>query len=188
MAIGTDKKQKFFEGDNKYKPIFEFMNVFSETFFVVGEDKLKPSEITKQDKPWLNEKLPELTKESSNEVCFRVDGIICVILVNKEKPSEELINQFVSLQNWLSPKIDRGGIKYRFGWISSTTQTQFAKSVDLAAGAGPHLLLVNPGKRKRYYVLEGELKEDNMRAAFDKLASGDIKFKLFKGNEIPDLE
>jgi len=31
------------------------MNVYSETFFKVGEDKTKASEVTKQDKPWLSE-------------------------------------------------------------------------------------------------------------------------------------
>jgi hypothetical protein len=31
------------------------MNVYSETFFVVGEDKIKASDETKQEKPWLNE-------------------------------------------------------------------------------------------------------------------------------------
>lgn len=55
MAIGIDKKTKFYEGENKFKPIFDFLNVYSETFFVVGEDKIKVSDQTKQDKPWLNE-------------------------------------------------------------------------------------------------------------------------------------
>jgi len=56
MIIGVgEKKPKFYEGENKYKLMFDFMNVFSETFFKVGEDKTKVSEVTKQDKPWLNE-------------------------------------------------------------------------------------------------------------------------------------
>ncbi len=56
MVLGVgDKKPIFYEGENKYKLMFDFMNVFSETFFKVGEDKTKASEVTKQDKPWLNE-------------------------------------------------------------------------------------------------------------------------------------
>jgi len=54
LGVG-DKKPIFYEGENKYKLMFDFMNVFSETFFKVGEDKTKASEVTKQDKPWLNE-------------------------------------------------------------------------------------------------------------------------------------
>lgn len=56
MIIGVgEKKPIFYEGENKYKTMFDFINVFSETFFKVGEDKTKASEVTKQDKPWLNE-------------------------------------------------------------------------------------------------------------------------------------
>jgi hypothetical protein len=55
MVIGTDKKTKFYDGENKFKALFNFLNVYQETFFVVGEDKVKASDQTKQDKPWLNE-------------------------------------------------------------------------------------------------------------------------------------
>lgn len=162
MVISVDKKTKFYDGENKYKPLFDFLNIYSETFFRVGEDKTKANETTKADKPWLNEKLPELTKESGNEVCFKVDGIVCVILINNEKPSDELINQFSNIQNWLSPKIDRGGVKYKFGWINSTTQKDFITNVELAEKSGPTMILVNPSKRKRFFVLEEELTEENM--------------------------
>lgn len=106
-----------------------------------------------------------MTKESGNEICFKVDGVVCVILLNKEKPSDELINLYSTIQNWLSPKIDRG-IKYKFGWLNSSTQKNFVKSIDKAEGAGPLMLLVNPGKRKRYYILEDELTEENMSNLF----------------------
>jgi hypothetical protein len=163
MALAVnDKKPKFYEGENKYKLIFDFLNVYSETFFKVGEDKTKATDQTKQDKPWLNEKLPELTKESSSDICFKVDGVVCVVLINKEKPSDELINLFVTLQNFLSPKIDRGGIKYKFAWINSSTQGDFMKTIELQSGAGPNLMLVNPGKRKRFYVMEDGLEEEKM--------------------------
>jgi hypothetical protein len=106
--------------------------------------------------------LPELNKDSASEVCFKVDGVVCAILVNKEKPSDELINLFVSIQNWLSPKIDRGGIKYKFGWINSSTQPSFMKTVEMDLGSGPNLLLVNPGKRKRYFVHDGNMDEEGL--------------------------
>jgi len=35
-------------------------------------------------------------------------------------------------------------------------------SVDLPLESGPFMMLVNPGKRKRFHVLEGELEEVNM--------------------------
>lgn len=177
MIIGVnDKKPKFYEGDNKYKLIFDFMNVYSETFFKVGEDKTKSSEITKVDKPWLNDvkkykiklkfqRFPELTSESGNEICFKVDGIVCVLLVNPEKPNEKLIDLFSELQNYLSPKINRG-LKYKFGWLNSNSQKKFMESVQLPVGSGPHMMLVNPGKRKRFHVLDGQLEENKMSKFF----------------------
>lgn len=49
------KKPKFYEGKMKFQDIFEFINAFSETFHRAGEDKVRPSEATKADKPWLSE-------------------------------------------------------------------------------------------------------------------------------------
>jgi len=83
------------------------------------------------------------------------------LLINKEKPDETLTNLFIELQNYLSPKINRG-LKYKFGWLNSSTQTKFIENVDLSVGSGPYMMLVNPGKRKRFHVLEGELEENNM--------------------------
>lgn len=54
------KKPKFYEGETKYNQIFDFLNVFSETFFRVGEDKTRPTETNKADKPWLNEVLKNI--------------------------------------------------------------------------------------------------------------------------------
>jgi len=98
-------------------------------------------------------------------LCFKVDGIVCVLLINKEKPDEILSNLFTELQNYLSPKINRG-LKYKFGWLNSSAQTKFLESVDLAVGSGPYMMLVNPGKRKRFHVLEGGLEENNMSNLF----------------------
>lgn len=66
------------------------------------------------------------------------------------------------MQNYLSPKIDRGGLKYKFGWLNSSVQKNFMGAVDLPVASGPFMMLVNPGKRKRFHVAEGELEETNM--------------------------
>ena len=71
MAIGTDKKTKFYEGEMKYRSIMDFVNVYSETFFRVGEEST-PNEEPK--KPWMTEKFPEYTKESAGTLCFNVDN------------------------------------------------------------------------------------------------------------------
>ena len=158
MAIGTDKKTKFYEGEMKYRSIMNFCNVYQETFFRVGEEST-PNEEPK--KPWMTEKFPE--------------------------PSDEIQNIMSSIQNWLNPKISRG-IKYKFGWINSSTQNAIMTSFGLNKGDGPKLVLINRGSRKRFHIYDGDITEENLQKMFDSLASGDLRFKAFKGNKIPELD
>ena len=53
-------------------------------------------------------------------------------------------------------------MKYKFGWLNTSVQKAFMGSVDLAVGSGPYMMLVNPGKRKRFHVLNGDLEKENM--------------------------
>ena len=184
MAIGVDKKTKFYEGEMRYKLIMDFCNVYQETFFRVGEEST-PNEEPK--KPWMTEKFPEYTKESAGTLCFNVDGALCVLVIYKEKPNDSLQNIISSIQNWLSPKISRG-IKYKFGWINSSTQTAMMSAFGLKKADGPKLVLINRGSRKRFHLYDGEITEENLKKVFDSLASGDLRFKAFKGNKIPELD
>jgi len=184
MARDIYKKTHFYEGEMKYKSIMDFVNRFQETFFRVGEEST-PNEEPK--KPWMTEKFPEYTKESAGTLCFNVDGALCVLIINKEKPSENIQNIMNSIQNWLNPKISRG-IKYKFGWINSSTQNGMITSLGLNKDDGPKLVLINRGTRKRFHLFEGEINEDNLQKMFDSLASGDLRFKAFKGNKIPELD
>ena len=183
MAIGVDKKVKYYEGEMKYKPISDFCNIYQETFFVVGEDKTAHDQ---PKKPWMTEKFPEMNKESGNDICFKVDKAICVVLINNQKPSEKLESVFMEIQNWLSPKINRGA-KYKFGWVDSTKQKDFINAVGLEKGISNKLLLINHGRRKRYHVFDGELNFDEIKNIFEKLASGDLRFKGFNENTIPEF-
>ena len=184
MAIGVDKKTKFYEGEMRYKNIMDFCNVYQETFFRVGEEST-PNEEPK--KPWMTDRFPEYTKESAGTLCFNVDGALCVLIIHKEKPSESIQNIMFSIQNWLSPKISRG-IKYKFGWINSSTQNAMTTSFGLKKGDGPKLVLINRGSRKRFHLYDGEITEENLQKIFDSLASGDVRFKAFKGNKLPELD
>ena len=73
MAIGVDKKTKFYEGEMKYRNIMDFCNVYQETFFRVGEEST-PNEEPK--KPWMTDRFPEYNKESAGALCFNVDGAL----------------------------------------------------------------------------------------------------------------
>ena len=47
--------------------------------------------------------------------------------------------------------------------------------------------MLNPGKRKRILVHEGDISEKKITKTLDKILAGDAKFKVVKGNKLPDL-
>ena len=125
-----------------------------------------------------------------SDIRIGIDGGInesTVSFVNKEKPDSQLENLFLEIQNWLNPKINRGS-KYKFGWINSNTQNNIIQSLGLEKNAGPILVLINRGSRKRYHVYNGEMNEEGIKKLFDSLAGGDVRFKPFSGNKIPEFE
>lgn len=51
----------------------------------------------------------------------------------------------------------------------------------------PRLVILNPGKRKRFLIHNGEINEASIEATLDKILAGDAKFKAIKGNKLPEL-
>ena len=54
-------------------------------------------------------------------------------------------------------------------------------------GEPPKLIILNPGKRKRFLLHEGEITEKSIETTLDKILGGDARFKAIKGNKLPDL-
>ena len=57
VLTAGDRKSKLYEDQINYKKLFDFLNIFSETFFRVGEDKARASDSVRSEKPWLQEVL-----------------------------------------------------------------------------------------------------------------------------------
>ena len=56
LVLQVDKKQRIYEGAINYKELFDFLNIFSETFFRVGEETPRLSDPNKPDtKAWKKE-------------------------------------------------------------------------------------------------------------------------------------
>ena len=55
LQVG-DKKQRIYEGNINYKELFDFLNVFSETFFRVGEETPRLADpLRPESKAWKKE-------------------------------------------------------------------------------------------------------------------------------------
>lgn len=51
----------------------------------------------------------------------------------------------------------------------------------------PKVVILNPGKRKRFLVHEKDINESEISATLDRILGGDAKFTNVKGNQLPEL-
>ena len=65
----TEKKPNVYNGEMKFQPIFQYLNIFSEVF-VPGGGSSQDSAATKV---WLTEVVPELNIKSANDICLKVN-------------------------------------------------------------------------------------------------------------------
>jgi hypothetical protein len=104
--------------------LFDFINVYSETF-VFGGDDGAPIE-SAATKAWLNEALPPMTSDSGNDVCFMKDGTLCVLYVMDSfsnfdnKVYEELMHLKENFTNTVSR-----GIRFTFAKLDASTEPEF---------------------------------------------------------------
>ena len=70
-------------------------------------------------------------------------------------------------------------------WLDAETEADFASTFNL--DSYPAVAILNPGKRKRYLLHEGDINDTNIEKTLDKILAGDAKFKTIKGNKLPEL-
>ena len=133
--------------------------------------------------------VPQLTKDSANDVCLQKDGILCVILVTKDKQmrteNDKMVDDVNKVGQSFGSKISRG-IGFNMMWLDASTESDFASTFNLG-DQYPAVVILNPGKRKRFLQHEGEINDQNIEKTLDKILAGDAKFKTIKGNKLPEL-
>lgn len=72
-------------------------------------------------------------------------------------------------------------------WLDATTDSEFFSIFGIQAENLPSIVILNPGKRKRYLVHPGDINETNIEKTLDKILGGDAKFTNIKGNTLPSL-
>lgn len=82
IKAGQTKAEKYKGEGYTYQDLFEFINIYSETFvFGQTEEKIENA----ATKPWLSSPIPYLSSDSANDICLKKDGTLCVIYVVKDK-------------------------------------------------------------------------------------------------------
>lgn len=86
LLKGKDKPLVY-DGDSyTYNDLFNFINIYSETFVFVGDQEQKEVK-SAASKAWLNAKVPFMAKDSANDLCLKKDGTLCVVYVVKDAQS-----------------------------------------------------------------------------------------------------
>jgi hypothetical protein len=174
LVIKTNEpKPIFYKGDIKYQQIFEFLNVYAETF-VPGGDKLNTN------KPWLNEAVPELTSKSASDLALKTDGKLNVIYLSKEAPDD-------SVKDQITPLITNNKYEnYKYSWLNVDLEPQWAKLFN-KVDEYPKIVVVSFGKRKKYVVHEYDLTTSGISSTLEKINNGDAHFITIKG-EVPTFQ
>ena len=125
MVKDKDKPAQKYEGSEfSYQAIFDFINIYSETF--VFHDSADQEVKSAASKPWLSEKVPLLTSDSGNDICLKKEGYLCVILLNKNQDSvsKDNLEMLNSIGQSFASKISRG-INFNFMWLSAADEPEF---------------------------------------------------------------
>jgi len=100
FLLKNNDKPLAYEGTSfLYKDLFEWINIYSETFVFVG-DMEKKEKTSSASKPWMNMAVPYMTSDSGNDICLKKDGTLCVIYIvpSKDKSQEKVVDAMVDLQ------------------------------------------------------------------------------------------
>ena len=116
------------------------------------------------------------------------DGILCVIYVLKNAASSDdnVVKTFQNVQERFTSKLERG-ITFSYMRLDATAEAEFAGAFGLEDSQLPALVVLNPGKKKRFLYSEWGLTEEGITETLDRILGGDARFKMISGNKLPEL-
>ena len=153
-----EKTPIVYDGDDfSYNSLFEFINTYSETF--VFNQVEEPVE-SRASRSWLSEPVPFLSKESANDICLKKDGVLCVIYVVPEAAQSDrnVLQALDHVQAAFTSKIERG-ITFNFMRLDVSVESEFSSVFNFEEGEVPGIVVLNPGKKKRFLKSEYELSQ-----------------------------
>ena len=83
----------------------------------------------------MNLGVPQLVKESADDICYKHEGYLCGILFLRSAPDENTVGIFKSLSEKYSNKKDRGA-DVKFMWVDLNTDLGYFESFEGVKEAG----------------------------------------------------
>lgn len=132
---------------------------------------------------------PYLTTDSANDICLKKDATLCVIYVSPNQENQAKVDKVFKD---VSKSFDVGEhvIQFQFMRLDSELEPAWGELFrgDAPPSRDPYVIVMNPGKRKKYLRHEGDVySAEAITATLDKILNGDARFKAVKGNELPAL-
>jgi hypothetical protein len=72
-------------------------------------------------------------------------------------------------------------------WLDASQEKDFASMFEFKESDLPKIVILNPGKRKRYLIHDKDINEADLSSTLDKILGGDARFTNIKGNKLSDL-
>jgi len=137
-------------------------------------------------KAWLNEAIPFISKESGNDVCFMKDGNLCVIYVLpcKHSADQKVIDELIKVKEDFVAA-SNSAIGFSFAKLDASSEPDFAAAFNMEGDSA--FVVMNPGKRKRYLIHDGDMTAASLEKTLQVILDGDARFKMIKGNKLPEL-
>jgi len=175
-----------YKGDMDFRSIHTWVNLYSESGM---GDKVSAAggaeETSAEDaRPWLIQDVPELTKDSQADICFKGEGLCVIYLSDGAAPAAD-VDMLAGMKSKFTSQLDGRGTTFKWMWMDMAVETEF-KTL-FAPDTLPSAVVFNPHKRLRFTKLEGDVKANtqSIRALIDKIQGGDARFTMVKGQKLP---
>lgn len=169
------KKPLTYSGEMKFQELFNYLNIHSEQF--VPKTSSNGDE---EEKTWVYEILPELHAKSAEDICVGTTKTLCVILFASEKPEKKFIGDIKSLKNRYEVGRD-DALKFKFMWLNRNQHKEWSSQFGIDESLNIQAAVLNPGRRKRFVLVEGEFNESSVSKMLERILGGDARFKRLKG-------
>lgn len=177
-----------YKGDMTFEKLRDWVNLYSESGMgdKVHAGSGKVEETIEEAKPWLVQEIPEVTRASHQDICFKGDGL-CVMYLKEGPISQAETDMLSGLSKKFTSQLSDRGTKMKWMWMDIKVEDGFKKLFDIEEM--PNVVVFNPHKRLRFTKLDADSEKkgdpEGISHLLDKVLGGDARFKMVPGQKLP---